>query len=1696
MSNAQRSRALFLVLLLTGSVLPTLLFAGAGAQETGDPDVPVPYAKVPSVDSVALRLWREGTPCNGVDAGETADLRGTCSLRVTDLPSSVSPEPSRETFTVRAEPPEGGEGLNDASTARFLLDTVLSSEESVEGAQYPFTIRNGQQALQYDFWYQSESACAFGVGQELLFTVRVSKAASSDLTGATPFAEDTVDACSISTFSSTAANRISGAIGLDNPVEVAQGELLVMEIFAVSAQAAPGVTWTLLFADNTYPSSLVVRTDQAIEFALWATDKAGKFKTTFDPNAPESEAFLVGRLAVRSPFGASALARAYTAEIQAPSGALVDLNPDGDLTDPAVRMVEIESLSERSGSRTVWKFAQPNDFPEQPWHYKRAGVPAPELGSYELRVKSTLLGQTRLMTRAVAMGAFDFTLQPVQGETVNHQLNRGSSTTFILALANGASVTDTYEVKAAFDFASRNLVWTVQIQGVDQRDRITLDPGEIALLQVKITPPGNAQNGDAARVKVTARSLGSTAQKVVNLEGQVSTLTVRDVGIVPVRTGAFNVGIDRDNTVQLFVWNRGTAVDSFTANIVDGSLTPNDQTKFRVTLNQTRFDNVDPGAIAPIPIRVTTTDQVTGGDTFTFKVRAQSVAQPAETVEATVETVVEAVRDFDFFALLGTNDRATRSLRYAKWNMSDANTTNPASFCEADLAVNNPEQCGEYIDFAYHRFTIRNTGDQPETYPLDLVGERTTPTQGCSRVLPDRISLNATGFVAGIDHGAPGTETLIEEVSAAPGETKAFYLRVVANAHDPVYQPATFPVSVRCNSESFHAGVKVALEGVPARTLETETQWFHALPEDNDFPSAGRALVSLDDRSTTSEGLFAPLPSHVGVKPETDVTIPFTVTNQAGHEDQLEVRLGPRNLVQGLLDANWTIELVPLENVPANVTDGGRTLIVPRDAALGPSAPAGIGHATGVDFPLGLKVNAPITGVEENQRFTFALEAVSTFNRSVKDTLGITVQIGEDFAFEVSRGRDTIEAHPGDTVAFAVNVANIGASRDRYTISAGAPASFNVPQVTPSTLEISPGSGKAASVVVAVPPGASPGSAATIPVTVTNRGDPATEADDVVRELTYTIEIRPEGTLSVSADPQVVTIGPGGQVSLNFTVANGEASDRQVRLREIFAPPGFTTTLSGVPAVDGDVRQVPADGSIQFTYLVRAPASIVEGSRYTFVVRAEDADNEDNFANGVAFAVVAGTAAVSLEPEDTRLVVDRGGKAVFNVLVRNTGSSLAWFQVTPEFQSTGWTSRVLDQDGGVITNATVRVAEKSFKRVGIEVTAPASVAKDHVERITLRAAAVGQAGVGDEVTLTAPIHDFDLRVVLEGPSTKDAAPGDDLEYLFSITNQGNGVDRVRLSFEDPEGEDPIYQASTDLADATTPEIAPGETLSGVRVVLEVPSPNQAPVPVPQGVVTIIRATSAGTTASDAPTVTTSVTTKLLPYVRFDVDGDGAFELAVDRNRNTADGFESFEDKDDAMVERGELAQAEAVASDGLFAIDGDDDGRTEHLVDTDGDGIGEQYFDPDKAQSYAVPYTIDANQDAEPEHPIDGDFDGLIDGVYDPDTETVHETVEADFAGSGRRQLLIDTDDDGEFDTYVDPHQSPQLVTEVTKRGDRYHIDTDGDGKTDTYYNAETQSITDATSANLQDFLKDYWYFLLLFLAVVVLFGVIVFRRL
>jgi hypothetical protein len=328
----------------------------------------------------------------------------------------------------------------------------------------------------------------------------------------------------------------------------------------------------------------------------------------------------------------------------------------------------------------------------------------------------------------------------------------------------------------------------------------------------------------------------------------------------------------------------------------------------------------------------------------------------------------------------------------------------------------------------------------------------------------------------------------------------------------------------------------------------------------------------------------------------------------------------------------------------------------------------------------------------------------------------------------------------------------------------------------------------------------------------------------------------------------------------------------------------------------------------------------------------------------------------------------------------------------------------------------------------------------------------------------------------------DLVPGIAQEYVVRVTNTGNDNDTVNTSAILPATDFPDWTASVSPDHVL---LAPGQT-ADVHATLRPPI---SPLPSPRSYGFTFYVGSVGAAAVGlGKNATVAAHANILSYRALDVDGDGVPELAVDQDKNAANGFEQFREVS------GEGVQCVVVSSSRLagtarFFLDCPLDGRSL-------DGVADVWFDPDAVYAYRITQVIDVNKDGTPDYLLDTDRDGKIDLTYDTVTERYWTTTEVHALGGTAVQYLVDTNADGRPDYYVDTAARFATKTLAVPNHDNLvGLDTKNNGQADKYYDPATQGVQAASTANLSDFAVNNWYFLVGFVALVVLTVVLIVVR-
>lgn len=783
------------------------------------------------------------------------------------------------------------------------------------------------------------------------------------------------------------------------------------------------------------------------------------------------------------------------------------------------------------------------------------------------------------------------------------------------------------------------------------------------------------------------------------------------------------------------------------------------------------------------------------------------------------------------------------------------------------------------------------------------------------------------------------------------------------------------------------------------------------------------------------------------------------------------------------------------------------------------------GNATVSDFA-GLQVQVGTNRSGDAPPFAFYTVGAQKFKVNATNLAGIA----------------PIQVHPGDRAAININVSNEGAAVDVFNITAEFQGNFPGYSFSfqPNETRVSPSRNKTVTVFVHTPPQLQP-----LPQLVSGN----VRVNSIVNQTQFRDERTGESTFAVAdfrvqvmpfiADNvQLVNtgletrnIGNAGSVTFALNISNPAPTQKTFVLRRLPAADTVRQFVDGWTDFVGEpCFEVAARSTKPVSFTVTAPLDALEGTHVTWVLRADEANTQcvplaqsPNFAQALVTTTVIGRVGLEVQPVTPVQVVPRGGSVSFPVLLRNVGTAGDNFVFRTRFvnESQGlppdpWTVRTeVIPTPQTPANCPQRAAavQSIFVDpqlgciVHVTLTAPLNIATLGV-RSDVEFSVQGTEGSPASVRLTAFVQDYDIRVRITN-STVDAAPGQTLFFVLNITNAGNGHDTHDI-FVDIGGLRGYWNVTSQFAFVG---LLNG-TSKDVLITVQVP---RDPLPTTGAVIGItVRSQqveamrpAAEALGAGSPLVaylntvpkSALLSVNLFPYVNFDVDGDKSPEIAVDRNRNNRDGYEAFQDPFTQTVQ--------AVS---LLTADGDGDGRMDHWVDIDLDGRPERYWDPDDIRITAIGGSVggaagsaneaypDVNNDGTLEFLYDSDGDLAIDSWIDPATRRIGRVIERDFDDDGNAEWIIDTNDDQRPDKYFDADRGPRgLVTNVEAapggNPQQYAIDTTGQGRPTKVYDTVTGEVTTASFSSVGAFFADFWYLILLFIAVAVLAGYLVYNQ-
>lgn len=1505
-------------------------------------------------------------------------------------------------------------------------------------------------------------------------------------------------------------------------------------------------------------SRLILHTEDSMEVTGWLQDQDGQVSDLFTNHTDDTEDEIDARFAIRSAFGLSDVDDATaTFELErfnpaTGSNETVLMQPDGN---SSVDMEEDPGLRSAADGQKGWRL------PERFWNYDEAapGQYRAIMGADGVRESggpSEGLSRTwefRLTDQATQVSMFE-------GDENTHLIQPGSSTTFLVNVENAGSTKDRFDLSVDFSAAAQQ-GWTADVQapGLTANDELPLESGESALVRVTVTAPEGTPTGVSQSFAFNATStIDDEAFQEISLIATTSNEVRQDVDIIPTGDSADVVmGPQENKSSTLYVWNNATV-----PNDVDVAIRRSgDLDRWNVTL-EGQGQEADAFTIRGVP----------PGDVTSVDVRFQtkgdlSTLQNNVILNATIAGLPETLVELDVGAQVELRDNVRvdilNAIGDARWRYLEMECPGTSELaCPSDegipqplgLATDDPpdSDANDAIDATYFRTWVTNTGDQEQSFTLDIRGAQEdlvndieayrcdnafTPIPDSARLPEAGTGVPSTPNQGEITGLSPTEQTCalesngdrpadfqanniwppptlrkfsdnrtssiatIEDLGA--GETAEYYVRVVHRTDASSYATSklTFSVVADCNECPAEGRDEVRVRGENGVEDKSDVlvEPVARLPGYNDDTSLPLVDIDNSTQQTVTKSFIPGQQEHIDFKVRATHGASYADTNE---ESKVRVSLTGVETEDG-----WDAQLQPVTTQAETElgfvdsytwgTECGEFLF------CGPGADPG--HASYQDTEFLVRVTPPSPDDDENELLAGDSSSV------IVEASGIGFQ-GTDFVklktevesvpdLELDAGSLTEPVTSGESTAFLLDLDNRGSARGTFSFTAEAPDGWTAsPSHDNFTIEAQ--------------------SSRSLPLRVT-----APDAIEVGRQVDILVKS--------TWDDEVPKDWSNDELECD---ASGEPLNPNA--------PVACETLT-VTVVDRGTLRIHPEGSTS--------ATMQPGAQETFGFSLENtADNRDFDVELEVVAPQEWSADLSRDQFTGDSDLDAGDNRSVNLILRAPddvveGSSHAFV--------------VKARDAGNDEN----VALETFTADIIRGTArPVVNVVDESDQLVER---------GSSVTYELEVENRGsaqgtFQLLVDGPSREDWTArihdqtGLSVSEIDLFPNQQRTVFvNVSAPFEDvDEGTTvtPTFKARANFQSQETSSVAQASLTARIQdygVNLNMPDTNIEYIPGTRATVPLevtntgngndtlnvsmslqgldntwtvtfdessVRLEPGETETIDAeirsprdplPSSRTVTFTSwagtergaevaqwqnrsvpfvvdILDYRSQDVDDDGFVELAVDTTpENPNDGYPHYRE----IFPEGKNATVRA-------SFDGDEDGKPDYLLDDPEnggiDGIADIYWDPDDISVYRIEHRPDVDYDSTPDYLIDADGDDVVDAFWNSGNRTRGDVDAISLGNDDLRQYVIDSEGDGRFDKYYDP--ASDLVSEATTDTGQgpnvVGLDTTGDGDVDTYYDTEDESVEAATFQNAGQFAQDYWYLVALF-ALVIVVGVLAVHR-
>lgn len=1273
----------------------------------------------------------------------------------------------------------------------------------------------------------------------------------------------------------------------------------------------------------------------------------------------------------------------------------------------------------------------------------------------------------------------------LDGANATHLVNPTEPTEFRFTVTNLGAEDDTIQFQVT---AASN--WEAAFGGTTTTTRFVARNGGEATVTLRVVPPASAVDGASQPFEVTASSVNFVGE----VDDQAMTVTVEVTDVL--KEGA-NITLvdpvvdifpgDRLSGISFRVRNTGHAADFYVVSTTAPTFTSG--WVFQTSQPQ---QLIPAGSVRDYGLTISAPANAELGS-FDVTIRAQLADNAA--VSVTTKLRVNVIVD-DGIELTVLEDHIL--LREENPDAADPSADNGATF----------------------QIVMENTGSREDTYEVTMSKADGSADSRWRYELGDPEDLSEQHDAG----NTPFTTSTTQEFTVGAGESLVKYVTM-----------------------SYDQGTSPALGRNPKLDVTFVSQ--------ND-PTVVESVIlhtELVGTGTHAQGALIvtdPLHEETSLRLQRGDTVQhiFRAINTGNEFDALRVS------IPSAQEGKWHRELHFIKSVPNGTAAGDNIACVPDNATIRNSWVCG--DETGTDD----------FGVWSQVIFALNVTAASDIELGAIHDVDVTVTSKKDgtksdvlefvdtaigtFFYEAQALKSVRSAEPGKTVALPFLVENLGTSGDQFTFTvlSGDPA-WKPELSTGASAFIPGGSDMAAFLGVQVPNTATGNETFQVHIINNAGGDPD---DQTVRVLAFQVNVGTASSLDLSGVPTGTFLLQGNEQFTDITVkatdTTGSTGNTVTFTADIDAlPPGWEVEdadRTGTLAADGGGATT---SSTQVVFRVKAPEDALGTSRGILHVQAETDHATPLRSTADMVLDIQGQFGITLERVNNETAVVVPGSTqpyVHRVRITNTGLAADTVTLDRSAPPAGW--EVL------FSPTQLALGPLESQIVDVQVTAPVTAPPRTNAAITIVASSVSSPGNVEQLLLETEVGFNELSIEPKG-ETPRGAPQETLTQVITVHNNGTLPDRIQAT---------AVLATAGLEDDASVSVEPSEFQVKVNTSVDVFVRWALSDDIPSniGLVATLGFESMEDPVDPPTSQEFQATATVLRYVMREVDDDGIPEYAVDRNEDTGDGFEEFREsttpggrtaapidleryltdaaKESFMVQ---VAEENGTTSTVLrIFIDGDDDGRMDHILDDSGNGLPDVYWDPDRGHSHRITVFKDVDADNVPDYFVDlngdtgqilwdavfhittgrftpvlhrdVDGDGQMDFIVDANDngqldgdETVLYTrsgglvtvQKVDVDGDGCRDDVFDVDGDGLPDHFI-PCGSRTAIPIVLKdvNGDGvldWTFDADGDGKRESYYDpaAGRSSLIDTTSSFVDALIK-YWYIGALFVLVLVLFVVLV----